>query len=63
MTNMFYPGGHPYTPPHELTEEELEEIFRFLEELKKKSEEEEDIEKKHGKWNWKEEQNELDDCD
>lgn len=24
---------------------------------------EEDIEKKHGKWNWKGEQNELDDCD
>lgn len=37
--NVFYPGGQPYTPPRELTEEELEEIWQFLKELKKKSEE------------------------
>ena len=36
MNNVFYPGGQPYTPPHELTEEELEEVLRLLEEMKKK---------------------------
>lgn len=36
MNNVFYPGGQPYAPPHELTEEELEEVLQFLEEMKKK---------------------------
>ena len=45
MNDIFYPGGQPYTPPRELTEEELEEIFQFLEELKKKSEEGEENDK------------------
>ena len=39
MNDIFYPGGRPYAPPRDLTEEELEEICRFLKELKKKSEE------------------------
>ena len=43
--NVFYPGGQPYTQPRELTEEELEEIFQFLKELKKKSEEGEENDK------------------
>lgn len=41
MNDIFYPGGQPYTPPRELTEEELEEIFQFLKELKKSAEGEE----------------------
>ena len=45
MNNVFYPGGQPYTPPRELTEKELEEIFQFLKELKKKSEEGEENDK------------------
>jgi hypothetical protein len=39
MNDRILPGGQPYTPPRELTEEELEEIWQFLNELKKKSEE------------------------
>ena len=35
---VFYPGGQPYTPPRELTEEELEEIWQFLKEMKQKIE-------------------------
>ena len=38
MNNVFYPGGQPYTPPRELTEEELEEIWQFLKEMKQKIE-------------------------
>ena len=45
MNNVFYPGGQPYTPPREATEEELEEICQFLKELKKKSEEGEEDDK------------------
>ena len=45
MNDIFYPGGQPYTPPRELPEEELEEIFQFLKELKKKSEEGEENDK------------------
>lgn len=40
--NVFYPGGQPYTPPHETTEEDLEQVRQYLEEMKKKSEEEEE---------------------
>lgn len=45
MNDGTFPGGQPYTPPHELTEEELEEICQFLKELKKKSEEGEEDDK------------------
>ena len=38
MNDVFYPGGQPYTPPRELTEEELEEIWQFLKEMKQKIE-------------------------
>ena len=38
MNDIFYPGGQPYTPPRELTEEELEEIWQFLKEMKQKIE-------------------------
>ena len=42
MNNVFYPGGQPYTPPHELTEEELEQVRQYLEEMRKKREESSD---------------------
>lgn len=45
MNNVFYPGGQPYTPPRELTEEELEQ---YLEELKKKKREEREKKEKEG---------------
>lgn len=30
MNNVFYPGGQPYTPPHELTEEEIEKLEKRI---------------------------------
>lgn len=36
MNNVFYPGGQPYTPPHEATEEDLEQVRKYLEEMKKR---------------------------
>lgn len=36
--NVFYPGGQPYTPPREATEEDLEQVRQYLEEMKKRSE-------------------------
>ena len=29
-----YPGGQPYAPPRDLTEEEMEQVRQFLEEVK-----------------------------
>lgn len=26
----FYPGGQPYTPPRDLTEEEAEQVLQYL---------------------------------
>lgn len=43
MNDIFYPGGQPYTPPHELTEEELEQVRQYLEEMKKRRVEEKTI--------------------
>lgn len=34
MNNVFYPGGQPYTPPHEATEEDLEQVRKYLEEIR-----------------------------
>ena len=45
MNDGTFPGGQPYTQPRDLTEEKLEEICRFLKELKKKSEEGEENDK------------------
>ena len=33
-TKRFYPGGQPYTPPRDLTEEEKEQVLRYLESKK-----------------------------
>lgn len=41
MNDGTYPGGQPYAPPRDLTEEELEQVQQYLEELKKKREERE----------------------
>ena len=30
MNNVFYPGGQSYTPPHELTEEEIEKLEKQI---------------------------------
>ena len=33
MNDGTFPGGQPYTPPRELTEEELEQVRQYLEEI------------------------------
>lgn len=37
LMELFYPGGQPYTPPRDLTEEEMEQVLRAIGELQNKN--------------------------